>query len=457
MKNKKYFALLALVLMGACKKGDVLYTSPNSPLNVTPQVLLTSLEVNTIQNTEGDLARVSSILCEQMAGATGQYQALQNYSLQTSDYNNHWVGLYANTMQNAKIIIDKYQATDPYYAGMAQVIMAINLGIATDLWGDVPYSKAFGGQTGVFVAPVDAQQQIIASIQSLLDQGIANFAKAASANINVPGTDDLYYAGNVTKWTKAAWSLKARYANRVSLKDPQSAANVLSYLAKGITSAADNLENPHPAVSNAQNQWGAYQNQRAGNMVANKLFVDALKSNNDPRLSFYLSLNTHTPSVYSGADITQEVIDADASVIGTYFDVDQNYPLITSYEASFLAAEAKLRLGQKATSDLNAGIKASVAYVTKGANDGSSIATYTDATATLTNVMTEKWKAMYGQIEAYNDVRRTGIPVMIIRPGSVGAVSATIPKRLPMADVELQANPNVKFVALDVPVWWATN
>jgi hypothetical protein len=456
MKNKKYFALLALVLVSACKKGDVLYTSPNSPLNVTPQVLLTSLEVNTIQNTEGDLARVSSILCEQMAGATGQYQALQNYNLQTSDYNNHWVGLYANTMQNAKIMIDKYQTTDPYYAGIAQIIMAFNLGIATDLWGDVPYSKAFGGQSGVFVAPYDTQQQVIASIQSLLDQGIANLAKAATANVNIPGDDDLYYSGDGTKWTKAAWSLKARYANRVSLKDPQSAANVIAYLAKGITSASDNLENPHPGVSNAQNQWGAYQNQRAGNMVANKVFVDALKSKNDPRLSFYLSPDTHTPSVYSGADITQEIIDADASVIGTYFDVDKSYPLITSYEASFLAAEAKVRLGQDASADLNAGIKGSVIYVTKGANSGASLATYTAASATLTNVMTEKWKAMFGQIEAYSDVRRTGIPAMIIRPASAGAISTTIPKRLPTPDIESQSNPNAKYVALDVPVWWAT-
>src|SRR4051812_47436289 len=121
MKTKKYLiALLAVVFLSACRKGGDLYINPSQPLNVTPSVLLTSLEANTIMNTEGDLARVSSILSEQMAGATGQYQALQDYDLQTSDYNNHWVGLYANTMQNAKIIIDKYQSKDAYYTGMAQ-------------------------------------------------------------------------------------------------------------------------------------------------------------------------------------------------------------------------------------------------------------------------------------------------------------------------------------------------
>jgi len=455
MKNKKYFLLLALLLVAACKKGDVLYTSPNSPLNVTPQVLLTSLEVNTIQNTEGDLARVASILSEQMAGATGQYQTLQNYNLQVSDYNNHWVGLYAGTMQNAKIMIDKYSATNPYYTGIAQILMAVNLGIATDLWGDVPYSQAFGGQSGTFVAAYDSQQQVIASIQTLLDNGIANLAKPSSGNINIPGDDDLYYSGDPAKWTKAAWTLKARYANRVSIKDPQSATNVITFLAKGITSSADNLINPHPGVSNAQNQWGAYQNQRAGNMVANKLFVDALKAKSDPRLPYYFAVDAN--NAYTGADITQEVINPDASVIGTYFDVDQPYPLVTSYEASFLAAEAKVRLGQNASTDLNNGIKGSVAYVTKGANDGSSIATYTLATANLTNVMTEKWKAMFGQIESYNDTRRTGLPVLTIRPATAGAITAFIPQRLPTPQIESDTNPNAKYVALGIPVWWATH
>ncbi|HWZ36617.1 MAG TPA: SusD/RagB family nutrient-binding outer membrane lipoprotein, partial [Mucilaginibacter sp.] len=369
--------------------------------------------------------------------------------------NNHWVGLYSNTMEDAKIMIDKYSATDPYYTGMAQVLMAINLGVATDLWGDVPYSKAFQGDKNVFVAPADPQQSVIASIQSLLDGAIANFAKAKSANVDVPNGDDLYYGGNVTQWTKAAWTLKARYANRLSLRDPQSATNVLADLANGITSAADNMENPHPAAGNSQNQWGAYQNQRAGNMVANKFFVDMLNANSDPRLPYYLSKDKN--GAYTGADVTQETINVDASTIGTYFDVAQNYPLVTSYEASFLAAEAKARLGQDASADLNAGIKASVARATGGNSDGSLIATYTLLTATQNAVLTEKWKAMYGQIEAYNDYRRTGIPAVTVRPESAGATQTAIPKRLPYPEVETNTNPNIKLIDIMTPVWWATS
>lgn len=479
MKNNIYLILFALISVSSCKKGDVLYSSPDAPEKVTPQVMLTSIEVNTIQNTEGDLARVAAVYSDQIAGISGQYTYIQDYDLKTLDFDNHWVGLYATTMGDCKIMIDKYSATDPAYAGIAQILMALNLGIATDLWGDVPYSEAFQGQNGVFTAKYDAQADVIASIQSLLDQGIANLAKPD--NIDIPGSDDLYYGGLADKWIKAAWTLKARYANRVSLKDPNSAANVLAYLANGITNPADNMENPHPAATNTQNQWGAFAQQAFGYMVANKFFIDALMdpahptdaTKYDPRLDYYFRQDTAdynkaplTTSKYTGSDIADEIGNPDASTVGKYFGylgpdsdlVAKNFPVITSFEASFLAAEAKSRLGQDASADLNAGIKASVKYVTGGANDGSSIATYTQATATLTNIMTQKWIAMFGQIEAYNDVRRTGIPVLQVRPGSAGAKPGGIPQRLPTPQNEIDGNPaNAKVIPLTTPVWWATH
>lgn len=459
MKNIKYLSLLALILVSSCKKGEVLYSSPDAPVKITPQVMLTSIEVNTIQNTEGDLARVAAMYSDQIAGLNGQYTYVQNYDLKTLDFNNHWVGLYANTMMDCKLLIDEYGAKDPAYTGIAQILMAINLGVATDLWGDVPYSEAFQGKTGVFTAKYDTQQQVIASIQSLLDQGIANLAKPD--NVDIPDADDLYYAGDVAKWTKAAWTLKARYANRVSLKDPNSATNVLAYLANGITSPDDNMENPHPGASNAQNQWGAFEQQEFGYMKANKFFIDILQANNDPRLPYYFA--EANAGGYIGDDITQEVMDPEVSTIGTYFDVDANFPLVTSFEAHFLAAEAKARLGgglgaNNPAPDLNAGISESIKYVTKGADNGSTVAIYTPLTATLTNIMTQKWIAMFGQIETYNDIRRTGIPVLQVRPPSAGAQSIGIPKRLPTPQNEIDGNPaNAKVIPLTTPVWWATN
>jgi hypothetical protein len=453
MKNIKYIiAICAAVFISSCKTGDDLYDSPNSPAEIGPALALTSIEVNTIMNTEGDFARTAAVLTQQMAGSSG-YAALQNYQLVTNDFNNHWNGLYSGTMYNAKLMIDKYSANNPYYAGMAKVLMAINLSIATDFFGDVPYSDAFQGNKYYFASKYDKQQDIYISIQALLDAAIADFGKPASANVNLPATDDIYYSGKIPQWTAAAWTLKARFANRLSLKDPQgSATKVLDYLTKGITTAANNMENKHDD-SNSPNQWADFQFNRPGYLLANKRFFDVLSANSDPRLDYYFK-KTATGD-FVGADISVSTINTKAAIMGSYFDYAESYGLVTFHEAKFLEAEAKFRLGQAATTALNDGIKASVAYVTKGEDDGSSIATYVPGTTNLTSIMTEKWKAMFGHIEVYNDWRRTGLPALTPRPQSAGAVVGYIVKRLPTPTTESDNNPNAKFVALDQPVWWA--
>jgi hypothetical protein len=450
-KNINIIALLVLIFISSCRKGDDLYIDPNSPSAPSAQGMLTSLQVNTFQNVEGELGRLSAILVQHTAGATAQYQGYQNYDIIEGDFNNQWAGLWSGTMMNAKLIIDGNSAENPYYAGIAKILLALNLGVATDLWGDVPYSEAFQATEGNFTGKYDTQEEVLQSIQTLLDEAIVELGKPADDNIILPASDDLIFKGDIALWKKAAWTLKARYANRLSNKDATGSANrVLVYLANGFAEG-ENMEAPHSSES--LNQWGAFQNQRAGNMVVNQVFIDAMLANNDPRLSFFV--NETEAGGYVGGKLTDEQIDPEASVIGKFFNVDQNFPIITYSEVKFLMAEAKTRLGQDASADLNEAIIASVKYVTKGANDGASIATYTQNTANSTAVLTEKWKSMFGQIEAYNDYRRTGIPVLTPRPGSAGAIRNYIPQRYPTPQQERQNNPNAPIVALDVPVWWA--
>ncbi len=480
----------------SCNTSDDLYIDPSTPEKGTAPTVLTALEANTFMNLTGDLARVTSILCEQMAGCGAQYTDLQNYDILGGDYNNHWGALYSGTMYNAKLLIEEYSIDRPHYAGVAKVLMAINLGVATDLWGDVPYSDAFGAVKGNETALFDAQKDVLDSIQSLLDQAITDLTSEGE-NVQLIGTDDLIYGGDIEQWINTAWILKARYANRLSLKDPQGSANkVLEYLSnisitikdpEGIIptttikdiSVYQNMESQYSASN--PNQWAAYQNQRGGTMVANKVFVDMLKTNNDPRLPYFFAKNEESTII--GADINERVVNSSASIVNIlkageyiydeeededgntikilvmasdvngYFRSNSNSPIVTTIEAYFLKAEAQNRLGQNATDALNDGIKASVNYVTKGANNGSSIATYTSAS--ISDIMTEKWKAMFGQIEAYNDFRRIGIPTLNPRPEAAGAIRDYIPQRLPIPQNERVANPNAIYIELNVPVWWA--
>ncbi|HEY0030156.1 MAG TPA: SusD/RagB family nutrient-binding outer membrane lipoprotein [Bacteroidia bacterium] len=453
MKNKIYI-LSAIVIfatgLNSCKKGDDLYLSPNSPASATPQTLLAAVEVGTFNNLEGGTARIASIFIQHNSGVAGQSIPHEQYKPTESDMDNYWNGLYTN-MNNCKLLSDTYGAEDPYYSGIAKVLLSMNLGQATDMWGDVPYSEAFQGMNGNFTPHYDPQQVVLNSIQSLLDEAIASFATAPGSNHLTPGNDDFIFNGDVAAWTKVAYTLKARYYSRLSKKASFDPNVVLANLALGIASNVENCYSVHGTNGAEYNQWYAFLNDRSY-MVASKVLVDSMGNMSDPRTPYYFD----TTGVGSAVGNPLGSFNTAVSYWGPYVasGPDKHIPLVTYAEALFLQAEAEVRLGSgTAFTTLNNAIKASVSEVTEGANSGSSIATYTALNTTIHTVILEKWKAMFAQpIEAYSDYRRTGFPVLTPNPS---ALRPYIPQRLPTSLTERTSNPNAPTPDLDVPVWYA--
>jgi Starch-binding associating with outer membrane len=456
MKNKKYIlATIALLIAGfeSCKKGDDLYVSPNNPASATPQTLLSAVEVGSFNILEGGTVRIASIFIQHNSGVAGQSIAHEQYMPTESDMDNYWNSLYPN-MLNCKLLIDQYGAEDPYYKGIGKVVMAMNLGLATDMWGDVPFSEAFlGAETGGNFTPIyDPQQSVLNAIQTMLDEAIAAFAQPDTDNKLLPGTDDFIFGGDVAAWSKVAYTLKARYYSRLSKKAGYDPNVVLTNLAQGIASNGDNCYSVHGTGGTAYNQWFAFLNDR-GYMVASQVLIDSMGNMTDPRTPYYFD-TTGFGNIAVG-NILGSFDDA-VSYWGPYVASSpaKHIPLVTFAEAQFLKAEAEVRLGSAtAFTSLNNAIMASVSEVTEGANTGSSIATYTAANTTVHTVILEKWKAMFAQpIEAYSDFRRTGFPMLTPNPS---ALRTYIPQRLPTPLTERNANPNAPTPTLDVPVWYA--
>jgi len=186
MKTKKIFIYaLAITAFAACRRGNDLYTSPNSPSVASPSTMLVGIEANTFMNYEGGLARIASIMIQHNSGVSAQYSATDVYDLNSSDMDNYWGGaggggLYTGSMVNARAMYSTYEAANPYYGGIAKILMAMNLGMATQMWGDVPYKEAFQLASGINAPHFDPQVQILTDIQALLDQGIADLNQPAS-------------------------------------------------------------------------------------------------------------------------------------------------------------------------------------------------------------------------------------------------------------------------------------
>ena len=204
---------LCLLLATAFSCTDFVSDSNIDPDNLTDSdasnifqgVLLANQFFQTSAN-----ARDVMIWLNQANGEDRQYIALNNWNNSTaSQFDDSWNNAYTNCITQAKIAILKAEKeANPRLAGAAQVIEAHCMGTVTSLWGDVPYSEI--DITGKNLTPkYDAQADVYASVQKLLDDAIVNLEKTTGKGI--PSAKDIYYAGSAAKWLKLAYSLKAKF------------------------------------------------------------------------------------------------------------------------------------------------------------------------------------------------------------------------------------------------------
>ncbi len=239
--------LLLLLAAGGCKKFLNVNKDPNNPADVQEALLLVPIETAISTDVAGGsltignyttTAEVTEWWVQQLAL---NQLAPQNdtYKVKPSDMDQQFLVLYSYILQNLKVMNAKAEAAGHHAYGMvAKVLTAYTLGIVTDMVGDAPYSKAFDGA----LHPVyDKQEDIYKAMQSMLDSAIAE--NALDPGNAVPGTDDFLYGGDMSKWQKFAYTLKARYYIHLIKAPGYSAATqstlALTALQNGFASRAD--------------------------------------------------------------------------------------------------------------------------------------------------------------------------------------------------------------------------
>ena len=194
MKNITYYILVfALTLTGftSCKKYlDDVALNPNDPLKVSPNALLAEIELATFSNYNGNLNRRSSVFTQHLAGIDGQYVGVANYKINEGDVTNEWKTLYSGALINCKILIDTLGTKSPNFAGITKVLYVMNLGLATDMWGDVPNREALGALGQGYKPHYDSQQEIYSDMQTMLTDAIANLKQPTTSNLFSPGSYD---------------------------------------------------------------------------------------------------------------------------------------------------------------------------------------------------------------------------------------------------------------------------
>ena len=437
--------LLAISLgAGACSDfltGPGLNQNPNSPTQATATQLFIAAQGQAFVRQEGQLARTAGMFVQQISGTNNQQLNWgSQYLGGESDYSGQFSGFYTGGgLVDWRLIQAKAESlSDAQFKGIAQVWEAFQMGTAASIWGDLPYREAVAG----IPHPVlDPQQQVYADLQALLSTAITNLGGAGPG----PGNADLVYGGNNQRWIRAAHTLKARY--HLHTAEPLGTAAYTAALAEaqlGINEAPANATDAmlgqgvgdfrafHGTVLEQSNLWSQFLNARQ-DINAGNVFVQTLIARSDPRLAVYFNTASGT-SVYRGANqFGQPVGGAPSSEVGAARrTAGYRQPFVTWAENQLIMAEAKFKLGDAtAINHLNA-VRASVGLAAL------------PGPITLTDIMTEKWIVMFQNIEAWNDYKRTCIPVLT--PGGAPPAAA-IPGRIHYGSAERLNNPNIPVPA----------
>jgi len=384
IRNSIYTALaVAGLSMSSCDKFLDVNDDPNNPSKVEAA----SRIAGAISTTSGaaqwratrELAGVMQYGGLQTASSGGY--AAANWRFTASYF--AWQNAYVITMPNAvDLIVLGEEEGNPHFVGVGKTLLALNFGLLTAQYGDIVVDDFYDGKGMISLVPkFNTQKEVYERLQSMLDEAIAAFERTDNKrDLNVKN-GDIMYQGDVAKWKKFAWALKARYYNHLSKKTGMyDADKVITACQNAFNGDGMDAEFPYLADGllvdqNPWSSWGGFESLTNPRYFAwTQFFVNMLTSfpvtNNlyqDPRISKIMK-PAESDGQYrgpgSGAFISngQGVLangsPGDAtktkpedygrfSKSGFYTNTTSPFGFITYSEVKLIEAEARLRKGDK--------------------------------------------------------------------------------------------------------------
>lgn len=291
-----------------------------------------------------------------------------------------WNQVYLYILPNLQVVKAKaIENNAPHIGAISDILIAINLGIATDTWDNIPYSEAIQGPESNFPA-FDTQEEIYTEIFNLLDGAIAALNSADTSGFNL-GSADLIYGGDSESWLRAAYTIKARYQLHLVGKGVTTANDVLTTIANGFTSNSDNFAmfyddksiNPWYAAKVLARETGNLSNDIASQIVSSMNgdyypFNGAISI--DPRLPEIAEIpdgeTEYRGFISGGAGKSPSGLE-DANTRfktnGFYTSIDSPLILISYAEALFIKAKATFLANGGTTTSIGSSAVAYDAYM----------------------------------------------------------------------------------------------
>jgi len=478
MKYKQYiFAFLGLLSLWNCTKNfEEINTNPNAPSAVQPSLLLRQVIYDFGENMSYEGFVAGDLLSQHRTAL--DFNLFDRHALKSPQLGgNPWPIFYTNLRDN-EIILNQSQTVETFavYEGPALILKAYMAAGLTDLFGDVPYFKAFNGVEGTVTPAYDAQEDVYLAENGILD----NLKKGIEAIENysdvIPLEGDILFNGNLNSWVRFANSLRIKHLLRISNKvdvsaELQSIFDDGNYITTNSQNAIFNFTNSDPnSFRLAQLRVGDFNN-----FVLSETMEGILINLNDDRISTFFRpfSNSRTDSyngLLNGIDASATSVSlADYSLAGTAFREDTSVldaNFITAWEVHFALAEAAERnlITADAQTLYETGVNLAFEYWNTDLPSTylSGNAAYdAEGTTPLEQILTQKWIAnIINGYEGWIEYRRTGFPDL--RTISASLNMDVIPVRMPYpAEEEALNAENYNEAAnatdgnsLNFGVWW---
>ena len=302
MKNVKYIILGSLLVLGSasCKKFLDVNTDPDNPNN---QSVLVENRLPWIEHFYQYSAGVTNYRTSCQAGVYYTNNANPNTfsttwqctnANSTTSYQTWFVEVSSN-------LVDMYNSAQKigayHYMAAADVFHALGYMQMLDLYGEMPYTQAGTGNPS---PKPDDGKTIFNGCMAKLNEAISLFGQTQVAGAPALSTGDLWSGGDVNKWIKMCWGLKARYMLKLSKKtDLYNADSILYCLSKGPQSIGDNIVGPgfnnstvtdylvgDPVVTNGNFDYAAFGSTVRISQYYYNLLTNMRGANvTDPRMS----------------------------------------------------------------------------------------------------------------------------------------------------------------------------
>nr|WP_288808195.1 SusD/RagB family nutrient-binding outer membrane lipoprotein [uncultured Sphingobacterium sp.] len=467
MKNIVYIISAGALMLSSCSKWLDINDNPNTANSTVPAAdqRLPSILAQFADAYESGGTRAAHIT-QQLAnvynGSARNYN-LSRWFSDASAANWPWQAWYVNTAVNLEPMEVAAEKVGAYhYIGVGKIMKAWGFGYIADFYGLAPY-KDFDKADNITPGFDDAEY-IYSQIIPLLDEAVSDLNKTQGSAAPALSKGDTYNGGDVSKWIKLAYGLKARFLSHLNKKSTYNPDAVLEALGKAAKTAAEStvyqyVDDPNVSSDNTDKAALQYVNTSASTRVT-QLYIDYITNNYtgapsgnnnmlDPRYSLLIPQSQEKdgsfrftkgvdmssnivlsgPASYTYTEKTNSFTNKDSIYIalreskaangrvlstGTWYNHKGSKGLfVTGAEMKFIEAEIRLRKGQKDLALLayKEGVKihmelmgVGVSEITKFLNSSSVVQ---DANKlTMSHVMIQKYIALSYSPEQWVDLRR---------------------------------------------------